>query len=426
MPAIIVVPGSAFSSRSIPALLARCDVYEFASETVFLRGATNVTIPSTANLYAGGRYPDLVSFLNGYGSQLYQSMSEALNLDWTAGGGVPATWEVGIDANDRVFVRVLTLEIASFAVQCSAGNPWGFGSPVTSSTTVGSYQVVTAVEPWERGNLDLWAVGQTFTVNDGVTFGGLYNENVTVHSLPVALRAYNDSADGVYPTDSLEQVDNDANDNVFRRIRWGIDTTGRVWTSYPSTISPVAWSGGGVSDRFRRMLGFSGDEVPVLLGSRYLLTATYRTPLVLVVERGLTRHSRSLRSIDGVVELSDGRARGRHVGHSIVHELEFTVRGQSAAENDEGQVIAAWAPYVGRGQPCTLDFTWGDSRRARLLETMYDGYDVPAFTTGYTTEPLCGRVVARVADASTSSYAVRLSGARVRSEPISMVLVEEN
>lgn len=426
MPAIVVVPGSAFSSRSIPALLARCDVYEFATETLFQRGATLVTLPSTANLYDGGRYPDLVSFLNGYGSQLGQSMSEALNADWVSGGGVPATWEVGINASDRIYVRVLTVEIASFAVQCSAGNPWGFGSPVTSSTTVGSYQVVTAVEPWERGNLDLWAVGQTFTVNDGVTFGGLYNESVTVHSLPVALRAYNDSADGVYPTDSLEQVDNNANDNVFRRIRWGIDTTGRVWTSYPATISPVSWPGGGVAARFRRMLGFSGDEVPVLLGSRYLLTATYRTPLVLVVERGLTRHSRSLRSIDGVVELSDGRARGRHVGHSIVHDLEFTVRGQSAAENDEGQVIAAWAPYVGRGQPCTLDFTWGDSRRARLLETMADGYDVPAFTTGYTTEPLCGRVVARVADASTSSYAVRLSGARVRSEPISMVLVEEN
>jgi hypothetical protein len=224
----------------------------------------------------------------------------------------------------------------------------------------------------------------------------------------------------------LEQVDNDANDNVFRRIRWGIDTTGRVWTSYPAAVSGVTWSGGGVSANFRRLLGFTGQEVPVLLGSRSLLTATYRTPLVLVIERGLTRHSRSLRSIDGVVELSDGRARGRHVGHSIVHELEFTVRGQSAAESDEGQVIAAWAPYVGRGQPCTLDFTWGDSRRARLIETMLDGYDTPAYTTGYTTEPLAGRVVARVADASTSSYAVRLSGARVRSEPISMVLVEEN
>jgi len=425
MPAIVVVPGSAFSSRSIPALLARCDVYEFASETLFQRGATNVTLPATSGLYDGGRYPDLVAFLNGYGSQLGQSMTEALNADWTAGGGVPATWEVGIDASDRVFVRVLTVEIASFAVQCSAGGPWGFGSPVTSSTTVGSYQVVTAVEPWERGNLDLWATGQTFTVNDGSTFGGLYNVDVTVHSLPVALRAYNDSADGVYPTDSLEQIDNNANDNVFRRIRWGIDTTGRVWTSYPSSIPAVTWSGGGVSASFRRLLGFTGYETPVTLGSRVLLTATYRTPLVLVIERGLTRHSRSLRSIDGVVELSDGRARGRHVGHSIVHELEFTVRGQSAAENDEGQVVAAWAPYVGRGQPCTLDFTWGDSRRARLLETMLDGYDVPPYTTGYTTEPLAGRVVARVADASTSSYAVRLSGARVRSEPISMVLVEE-
>ena len=90
MPAIIVVPGSAFSSRSIPALLARCDVYEFATETLFQRGATLVTLPSTANLYDGGRYPDLVAFLNGYGSQLGQSMSEALNADWTAGGGVPA------------------------------------------------------------------------------------------------------------------------------------------------------------------------------------------------------------------------------------------------------------------------------------------------------------------------------------------------
>ncbi|MDI9411577.1 MAG: hypothetical protein QM519_08600, partial [Bacteroidia bacterium] len=129
MPAIIVVPGSAFSSRSIPALLARCDVYEFATETLFQRGATLVTLPSTANLYDGGRYPDLVSFLNGYGSQLGQSMSEALNADWVSGGGVPATWEVGIDASDRIFVRVLTSEIASFDLQCSAGGPWGFASP---------------------------------------------------------------------------------------------------------------------------------------------------------------------------------------------------------------------------------------------------------------------------------------------------------
>ena len=60
MPAIIVVPGSAFSSRNIPALLARCDVYQFAGQTLFQRGATLVTMPSTANLYDGGRYPDLV------------------------------------------------------------------------------------------------------------------------------------------------------------------------------------------------------------------------------------------------------------------------------------------------------------------------------------------------------------------------------
>jgi len=422
---VIVLPGSATSARSIPALLARCDVYEFAGSTVFTRGATNVTIPATTTLYDGGRYPDLLSFLNGYGSQLYQSMSEALNFSWSGGGGVPATWEVGIDENDRIFVRVLTSEIASFAVQSSSGNPWGFTSPVASSVTVGSYQVVTAPDAWERGNLDLWKAGQTFTVNDGFTFGGLYNENVTVHSLPVALRAYNASADGVYPTDSLEQVDNDANDNVFRRIRWGIDTTGRVWTSYPAGVSAVGWPATAISQRFRRMLGFTGEENPALISSRYLLTATYRTPLVLVLERGLTRHSRVLRSIDGVVELQDGRARGRHVGHSITHELEFTVRGQSAAESDEGQVIAAWAPYVTRGQPCTLDFTWGDSRRARLLETLLDGTDVPAFTDGYTTEPLAGRVVARVATSSASDYPVRLSGARVRSEPIAMTLVEE-
>lgn len=422
---VIVLPGSATSARSIPALLARCDVYEFAGETVFTRGAGNVTIPATTTLYDGGRYPDLLSFLNGYGSQLGQSMSEALNASWSSGGGVPAAWEVGIDETDRIYVRVLTSEIASFAVQSATGNPWGFAPGVTSSTTVGSYQVVTAPDAWERGNLDLWNVGQTFTVNDGSTFGGAYNEDVTVHSLPVALRAYDAEADGVYPTDSLEEFDNDANDNTFRRIRWGIDTTGRVWSSWPVGVSGIGWPATAISKRFRRMLGFTGAEVPALVSSRYLLTATYRTPLVLVLERGLTRHSRVLRSIDGVVELQDGRARGRHVGHSITHELEFTVRGQSAAENDEGQVIAAWAPYVTRGQPCTLDFTWGDSRRARLLETLLDGADIPAFSDAYTTEPLAGRVVARVAASSASDYPVRLSGARVRSEPIAMTLVEE-
>ena len=424
MPAI-VLPGSATSARSIPALLARCDVYEFAGQTVFTRGAANITVGALSTLYDGGRYPDLLSWLNGYGSQLGQSATELLRSEWLASAGSAAAWEVGIDSSDRVFVRVPTADIASFAVQAMSGNPWGWASPVTASTTVGMYQVVTAVEPWERGNLDAWKIGQTFTVNDGFFFAGLSPTESTVHALPVFLRDWTTEAEGVSPTDSLEQLDNTAADNVLRRIRWGIDTTGRVWSSWPVGVSGIGWPATPVAQRFRRLLGFTGEETPALISSRYLLTATYRTPLVLVIERGLTRHSRTLRSIDGAVELQDGRARGRHIGHSISHLVEFTVRGQSAAESDEGQVIAGIAPYIGRGQPCTLDFTWGDTRRARLIETLLDGSDVPAYSDEYTTQPLAGRVVARVAASSVGDYPVLLSGARVRSEPITLTLVEE-
>ena len=258
---VIVLPGSATSARSIPALLARCDVYEFAGSTVFTRGAGNVTIPATTTLYDGGRYPDLLAFLNGYGSQLGQSMSEALNADWTAGGGVPATWEVGIDETDRIYVRVLTAEIASFAVQSATGNPWGFASGATSSTTVGSYQVVTAPDAWERGNLDLWNVGQGFTVNDGLTFGGLYNEDVTVHSLPVALRAYDAEADGVFPTDTSryekrgvaiivpEWISETASSATSARSSARTPssakrcTTPSIWTTRPAPSSPPPRAG---------------------------------------------------------------------------------------------------------------------------------------------------------------------------------------
>ena len=98
---------------TIQSLMRACDVVALASQVMFYRGTSPVTLGATTGLHDGGRYPDVLAFLHGYGSQAGQSIAEQLVALWASAGGGAVAWEVGIDSADRVFIRAPSTAFAS-------------------------------------------------------------------------------------------------------------------------------------------------------------------------------------------------------------------------------------------------------------------------------------------------------------------------
>jgi hypothetical protein len=410
---------------TVPNLLRACDVLDLAGETVFYRGANPVALGTTSGLHDGGRYPDVLAFLHGYASQPGNSVAEQLSASWSSAGGGVFAWEVGIDNADRIFVRVPTASLAGFTLSASAGNCWGFASGSTASSTVGAYQSVTAPNAWTRGNQYPSIAPNVVTISAGTTTTSMMFSRSRVHSIPTALRPSTSFDGTTSPLQSLETFDNLVADAVTRRVRWGVDSTGRVWVSSPTVCPAFSFWGAPSGLAWRRLLGFTGDEVGIAASLQTTITATYPCPLVLMLYRGLTRYQCSAQNFDGTVTLADGRARGRHIGSATLHDLSYTLRGPTSQLDQEGQALASFWPGVGRGQPCSLQLDSGDPRRHRWIESLYDGTAVPQFSADYTTQHLRGRVVARVAASSADVQTFALDGARVRSGDVSLTLAEE-
>lgn len=409
-----------------PSLMRACDVAVLAGQTMFQRGGSLVNLGSTTGLHDGGRYPDVLAFLHGYGSQPGNSIAEQLASQWTSGGGGAVAWQVGIDAQDRVYVRApLPAPFASFTLTATAGNCYGFSAGASTSSVVSGYHTVTASSAWTRGNQYLSSAPNVVTVAAGTVSVPMTFSRSRVHSVPTALRASTTFDGTVSPMQSLEAFDNAIADPVTLRARWGIDANGKVWASYPSvcpalnfTLLPTALS-------WRRLLGFTGDEAGVTASLQTTVTATYPCPLVLMLWRGLSRYQCSAQNYDGAVTLADGRARGRHIGTATLHDVGYTLRGPTSQLDQEGQALASFWPAIGRGQPCSLMLDHGDPRRHRWLESLYDGTAVAPFSAAYTTQHLRGRVAGRVAASSADVQTFALDGARVRSGELSLTLAEE-
>ena len=410
---------------TIQSLMRACDVVALASQVAFYRGTNPVTLGATTGLHDGGRYPDALAFLHGYGSQTGQSIAEQLAALWASAGGGAVAWEVGIDAADRVFIRAPSTAFASFTVTASAGNCYGFATGVTTSSTVAGYRIVTAPSAWSRGNQYPSAAPNVLSINAGATTTALTSARTRVHSLPTAMRTSSTFDGTVSPLQSLERFDNDVGDNVQRRIRWGIDSDGRAWVSSPTVSPAFAFFGSSSALAWRRLLGFTGAEVGITGSLQTTITATYPCPLVLMLWRGMTRYQCSAQNYDGAVTLADGRARGRHIGTATLHDVGYTLRGPTSQLDQEGQALASFWPAIGRGQPCALMLDHGDPRRHRWIESLQDGTAIAPFSADYTTQHLRGRVVARVAASAADVQTFVLDGARVRSGELSLTLAEE-
>lgn len=369
----------------------------FAGATVATRGTANLVIPAITSQSDSGRYADPLAFLTGYGCQL--TMWQDLATSWVTsvgGGALPTDVSVGFTNDDLMYVYSETI---TFSLTAAVGNVCGFPAGTTAASAQGTGYAVTATSPWTRGSVTFTStlVNTLLITPDGKTAFQLPAASMRVHSIPTWMRGAEGDADDVTGY-CVEHWDNDAADNTYRRLRWGIDSTGRVWTSWPTAVTDLAWPNTAESKAFRLALGFTGSETPVTVDGADILTATYRCPRVLIIRRGLAQWDATLQDRAGVVELADGSVRGRPLTCPVEFECRFFVDGSTGLYPDEGDMLRTLGPALTRGSRCSIHPHWGDPRLGKAVAEVRNGTVPYLYTHSATTEMdgLLGRRVGRV------------------------------
>lgn len=352
--------------RPIPALSAEFDARAWAGVNVFDRGASTVTLSASA-----GVYDDVLAMLHGFGSQSTRKLATDLAAGWTGGG----TATCGIDADDFFYIESSTTD---FTIAASAGNAqWGL-SAAGHSTVGGSAPFRrTATEPWTRGVFTCnKGAGTTLTLDPsgaGASFD-FPARNFAAQSLPTAIRgAEGDADDGVAL--SLETADNDGADNATRRIRWGVDATGRVYYTRPSSVAAaITW----VSTTFRDRLGFTGLEAEVTANSVSTLTATHPCPGFLVPPYPFEECARTRRETTNAINLSSSLIARNEVAVVLGWDVAMKLGGPAMATDLSRHWLERFMRYCPLGSRVRVYREWGDPRRA------LDPWEVVTGTSAYT------------------------------------------
>lgn len=379
--------------------MAGVDASEWAGVTLYTRNGTNVTAPALASMHDAGHYPDVMALLTGWAS--FRTLSAEMAANW-AGAGLTGTPALSINASGYLQLSV-TGAAGTITLTTGVTDPWGWGGTLTS-TTVGSAEVITAGSRWTRGRFPA-TTQSLFAIDDGAGLGQFPSYQTYAHSLPTYLTTAG-AADGDAVTECLEKWDNNAVDSTNKRIRWGIDSEGRVFTSWDSDLGAgynVTW----VSSSFRRMLGFTGDETAInALGVR-MLTATYPPRGLLLMRSGLKVVDHAREHVGSALDLGSGRVAGRSratwrevsVSADIVGGVGY-VESNAAHLDEEQQLLHRVSPYLYPGARATLVPRWDDPRIGQSLHAQLAAGSTPvaqSTTLVSSTGAIVGRMRAEVA-----------------------------
>ena len=407
-----------------PMLLTGCDLRPWAGLNVFDRGATHVSLGSFAS--AGeGLFTDVLDALgsreSGWsgnaGADQYSDLRNEIDAAWSAAGLGATVWTVGIDAADRVYVES---SAENFHIR---GPALGFSAvDYTPTVGVGPYRA-TGPDEWARGPVLITSVGY------GAGYVKLQDVPVTTsitadrwrrlaQSVPAWLRV-EDFGDADSPAwETVAQSDRAALADAS--ITWGIDSTGRAYSSWWSGgfagAATLAW----VDTEFRDRLGFTGAEVSVRYAGIYTLTADRPCPGVVAPSRPLAEPLTRWR--DDLTAASRSMAGAMSwVDHS--GQLGWLVQVFLDGLYDEGDdlwdhYLRLWLPYSTDYASVALDI--GDTRRRGVLATG-DGYSLL-----YTVEDdgLHGRILGRHAPGRESRVELSAQLRMYRRAPVSLRIVE--
>ena len=350
------------------ALLSSFDIRDLSGVDAFVRdGSYTVTLPT---LGANDIYEDVLHFLNGRESDALVYGTGQLN---TLGFG-GATWSITINADDKVEISApVEFELTS----TGTSDHLGFGSSTVSSTLVGSVYIATASYDWSRGRVIL--DDMTYQIDEVGGAGSFNFPAITpdIQDVSVFLRSSAGDADD-FGLSSLQELDNTA--RGINDITWLINDEGFVQCHYRTSQGDIVWS----STELRDLLGFSGNESPVIDGSISRLTATYQSGALLLPTRPIQSHHLRVENVAQYRRKIGGGYASNLIGSYVKSALSFDLDAALDTRDDYRHFTDRFAPMISAGERINFYQSWGDSRRALRSDEARGSQG--AYDTLYTSE----------------------------------------
>lgn len=335
------------------ALLSAWDMRSLSGDQLFTRsGGGAVSMPTFST--GEGVYEDVLFFLNGRGSSSSLKAQGQLEYGGLV-GGVGTTWTATINEDDKVEI---SSDVDFTLTKTGTDDPLGFGSSTLSATLVGSDYVITAPNDWTRGLLDLSDV--TYRIDevgssDTFNFPLLLSD---IQDVSVFIRGHDEGDADDFGLSSLQELDNTA--QARTDITWTITDEGFTKCYYPTSKGDVSWT----STTLRDLLGFTGNETPVVDGSFSRVTSTHKNAGVLLPSRPYQSHHLRVENVGQSRRKIGGGYVSNFIGSYVTSSLAFDLDAILDESDDYRHFTERFLPLVGPGERINFYQGWGDSRRA--------------------------------------------------------------
>jgi len=330
-------------------LLTSIDMTGQSGETVFTRsGGSDVDLPNYAS--GQGYYEDMLFFLNGRG------VDASFKADYQLGLATFGTsWAMTINEDDKV---TITSDVQFEVTSTGGDDPFGFGTSTLVASLVGSDYVLSAPNDWTRGLIDLDDVSYRIDESGGSNTFNIPSIKSDVQDVTCFIRGYDESDSDSFGLSSLQALDNTAQSSTD--ITWTLTDQGYVQCHYRTSLGDITWS----NTTIRNLLGFTGDESPVIDGTHSRITSTHKNAGVLLPSRPFQSHHLRVENLGQSRRKIGGGYVANFIGSYVVSNLNFDVDALLDQVDDYRHFTERFLPLVGPGERINFYQGWGDSRRA--------------------------------------------------------------
>ena len=328
------------------ALLTSLDMRTYSGLDIFTRNSTARTMPTFS---AGqGIYEDLLFFLNNRESSSIVSAAGQFSVS-TFG----TSWSMSINASDKV---TITSDVDFEVTSTGLSDSLGFGASTVSANQVGSNYIATAPNDWDRGLIILDDLTYRIDEVNGSNAFNIPSIIADVQDVTTFIRSSENDLDD-FSLSSLQSIDSDAASATD--LTWNINDSGFVTCHYRTNEGDLTWN----NTSIRNLLGFNGNETPVVSGTFSRLTASQYSDAVLFPSRPLQSYHSRVENIGQFRRKIGGGYASNHIGSYSTSVINFDLDARLDQKDDYQRFIYKFIPMVGGGERLNLYQSWGDSRR---------------------------------------------------------------
>ena len=334
------------------ALMTSLDMRSYSGVDIFTRNSTARTMPTFST--GEGIFEDLLFFLNNRESSSIVSAEGQFTVA-TFG----STWEMSINEDDRV---TITSDVDFEITSTGTNDSLGFGASTVSASAVGSDYIATAPNDWVRGLVVL--DDMSYRIDEVGGSSNTFNIPAIVpdvQDVTTFIRSSESDSDDLNST-SLQIID--STNASAADLTWNLNNSGFVTCHYRTSEGDLTWDSTGIRD----LLGFTGNETPVVDGVYSRLTASQYSDAVLFPSRPLQAYHSRLENVGQFRRKIGGGYASNHVGSYVTSIISFDLDARLDQKDDYQRFINRFLPLVGGGERINLYQDFGDSRRSLRID----------------------------------------------------------